>query len=138
MITNRVMKASGVQAEGDKQFIEAVYNGTAALGTLGIPMYKDVTDAAEWNSNYSGSALSPAVAASGGKVVLSTSANAGANPIPVGIYQPLNLNEVAVVGAVIRLQSSGSALVSTQSPAAGTAGTVGALLITSTTVIQAV
>jgi len=137
-ITNRVMKAAGVQAEGDKTFVECVFNGTSGTLTIGIPVYKDVTDAAEWNALLGATQLSPAVVATGGRALLSTAANVGANPICLGIYQPLSIGDKPNNGDVIRVQNAGAAVVSTQSPAAGSAGVVGGTLITSVTVVQAV
>ena len=127
-------------AEGDKQFYEFVYAGAAGACTVGKPVYAQVTDAAEFNSWFSATALSPAAGRSGGKVVLGTDATAGANLMCVGIYQPTdqNFNLVPAVGDVIRVLAYGRGIISAQSPAGGTAGTVGGVIIASAAVTDAV
>ncbi len=133
----------GVSAQtafGDSQFYEFVYNDVAGNLTVGKPVYVDVTDAAEFNSYYSGTALSPAVVRSGGKVVLGTNAKAGASLVCVGIFQPFDQNPglLPVPGDTIRVLMFGRGVVSAQSPAAGAAGLVGGNLIASTVVTDAV
>jgi hypothetical protein len=131
---------SSQTAFGDCQFYEFVYAGAVGGCTLGKPLYVQVTDAAEYNSLYSGTALSPAVARSGGKVVLGTDATAGANLMCVGVFQPTDQNFALVpaVGDIVRVLAYGRGIVSAQSPAAGSAATVGGSIIASAAVTDAV
>lgn len=125
----RVLNATGPNAEGDKSFSEFVYNDTSGSLTIGMPVYADVTDAAEWNANNATTKLTPAVGATGGNVVLGANANAGANITCVGVFQPSSPNSKPNKGDVIRVQTFGRAIVSAAAKAAGTAVTVGAKLI---------
>lgn len=124
--------------EGDKSFAEFIYNDASGSLKAGMPVYIDVTDAAEFNAINSNTALSPAAKQTGGKVVLGTNANVGAAPYCVGVFQPDNFNELPVNGAAIKVLLFGRGIVRAQSPAAGAAGNVGSNLVISTAVVDAV
>jgi len=134
-------------AENDAHFTEYVYNDTTGLLLFGEPVYKDMTDAGEFNSsnNAYASLLTYQTSGSntvrtGGRIVTGTNANAGSagNEVCVGIYQPLNPAESPVIGQVIRVLDRGCGVISAQSPAAGSAGVVGGTLISSVAVRDAV
>lgn len=129
---NRAFASSGAFQEGDKDFKQFVYNGTSGALTIGMPVYVDCTDAAEFNNLNSTTQLSPAVAASGGKVVLGSDTNA-ANLYCVGVYQPNNPADAPNKGDAIRVLTKGRGLVSAAAKTAGTAVLVGDLLITDAT-----
>lgn len=135
----RVFVGTGAGAEGDKFIAQFIYNDASGALTIGMPLYADVRDAAEYNNLNSTTKLTGTVAPTGGRVVLgTTAAGVGTNPIPVGVYQPLNSNDKPANGDSVRVVMYGRAIVSAQSPAAGAAGTVGSALIASTAVVQAV
>lgn len=125
----RVFLSNGAYAEGDKLFTYGIYNDTTGNLTMGMPLYKDCTDAAEWNNRYSTTALSPAVQATGGNMVLGTNA-AATNLFCVGVYQPQNPQDKPSKGDAIRIQIWGAALISACAKASGTAVKVGDILIT--------
>jgi hypothetical protein len=135
---------SNQQAENDDHYSEYVYNDTSGGLSIGMPLYKDVTDSGEFNaSNNKYATLATfktagVVTRSGGTVVLGTNASAGANLTCVGLYQPENPSELPVNGQVVRVLDRGSGVVSAQSPAGGAAGTVGGSMIASAAVKQAV
>jgi hypothetical protein len=142
-----VYSGSGQLAENDVHFTEYVYNDTAGALTIGLPVYKDLTDAGEFNASNNKYATlltyqttGANTVRSGGRVVLGTNANAGslATISCVGIYQPENPGEIPVPGQVIRVLDRGEGVVSAQSPAGGAAGLVGSLLVASVAVKQAV
>jgi hypothetical protein len=126
--------ASSQLAFGDKHYFEFTYNDTSGSLSIGMPLFVDVTDAAEWNNAYSTTALSPAVGKSGGKVLLSTNANAQ-NSFYVGVFAPddQNIGQLPNKGDVIRVMFFGRTPVSAAAKAAGTAVLVGDILITDTT-----
>lgn len=132
---SRVLAGNGAFQEGDKMFMQFVYNDANGGISIGQPVCVDVTDAAEFNNLNATTALNPATNASGGKVVASTNANAG--PC-VGVYQPSNPNETPNNGDTIRVLVEGRGLISAQSPAAGAAGDVGSVLVKSAAVKDAV
>jgi hypothetical protein len=128
-------------AFGDVQYYEFVYNDVSGSLSIGMPVYVDVRDAAEWNSKYSATALSPTAGRTGGNVVLgTTAAGVGTNPLCVGLFAPddQNIGLLPNKGDVIRVLAFGRGIVSAQSPAAGSAGNVGSNLVASTVVAQAV
>lgn len=125
---------SAQMAENDAHFTEYVYNDVNGPATYGQPLYKDVTDAAEFNSANPTTALVPATQRTGGRVVRGTSANAGPNLTCVGIYQPSSPSETATVGSVVRVLDRGVGIASVQSPAGGAAGNVGSAIIASAAV----
>lgn len=129
---------AGPTAEGDKIFADFIYNDTSAALSIGVPVYVDSTDAAELNTDATTGLTTAGIKNSGGKVVLGTNANAGANLTCVGVYQPSNRNDLPALGDPIRVLVWGRGLVSVQSPAAGAAGTVGGYVIASAAVKQAV
>lgn len=118
--------------EGDKSFAFFQYNDASGSLTLGMPVYIDVTDAAEFNALYAGTKLSPAAAQTNGKVVLGANANA-VNLVFAGIFQPDDFNEAPAKGATIKVLIRGRGLVSAAAKTAGTAVLVGDLLITDST-----
>lgn len=125
---------AGTQAENDKHFTEYVYNDVSGSLTIGMPVYLDVRDAAEWNNAYSGTALTSGLGATGGRVVLgATAAGTGANLVCVGVYQPNNINEAPNKFEVIRVLDRGRGLVQVTAKTAGTAVLVGDVLINDTT-----
>lgn len=124
--------------EGDKTFAQFTYNDTSGNLKAGMPLYIDVTDAAEFNAILSSTALSPAAKQTEGKVVLGTNANVGAAPYCVGVFQPDNVNSLPNNGDVVKVLVFGRGIVRAQSPAAGSAGNVGSNLVLSTTVVDAV
>lgn len=139
MITERVFVGTGSGAEGDKLFAYFIYNDVSGSLTNGIPVYADIRDAAEYNNLNTTTKLSPAVAATGGKVMLGTSLpGGGANLTVVGVYQPVNPGDKPNNGDVIRCLVFGRGVVSAQSPAAGAAGNVGSKLVATAAVVQAV
>jgi hypothetical protein len=132
--TRVFMPGPGPSAEGDKEFIYRVYNDTSNDLTNGMPVYDDVTDAAEFNGNLAATAISPAIPNTGGNCVLGTNANAG--PV-IGVYQPENPNELPAKGATIRILVRGRGVVSAVAAAAGTAVLVGDYLIANSTYTSA-
>lgn len=138
MFGPRAFSPGGALAEGDKFYIMCVFNGAAGALTIGKPVYADVTDAAEFNTKNTTTALSPAIPPTGGKVVLGTNANAGANLTCIGVFQPENASYIPNPGDPIRVLCYGRGVVSAQSPAAGAACNVGSKLVASAAVTDAV
>jgi len=135
----RVFVGTGSGAEGDKFFWQYIYNDVTGSLTNGMPLYADVRDAAEYNNLNTNTKLAPAAAATGGRVVLgTTAAGVGTNATCVGVYQPVNPGDKPANGDSIRVLMFGRGVVAAQSPAAGAAGLVGSKLIASTAVVQAV
>lgn len=137
MYGQRVLVSSGAGAEGDNLYGQGIYNDTTGNLTVGMPLFYDVTDAAQFNGNiggqYGSTALSPAVVPSGGNFLLSTNANAGANPLMIGIYQPDNPSDVPAKGAPVKFVVLGRCVASAAAKTAGTAVTVGGVLTIDTT-----
>lgn len=137
MITKRVL-GTGSVAESDELYGEYQYNDASGSLTIGKPLFVDVTDAAEFNTISTSTALS-AGALNGirtcGNVVLSTNANAGRF---VGVYQPNSASEKPNKGDVIRVLIHGRGIASVQSPAAGNAGNVGTDIVASIAVTDLV
>jgi hypothetical protein len=125
---------SGQMAAGDKHLFEFQYNDTSGSLSIGMPLFVDVTDAAEWNNLWTTTALSPAAGATGGKVLLSTNSNA-TNSYYVGIFAPddQNVGLLPAKGDVVRVAFFGRFPVSVAAKASGTAVLVGDILITDTT-----
>jgi hypothetical protein len=139
MFGQRTFVGTGASAEGDKIYAQYIYNDVSGSLSYGQPLYVDVRDAAEFDNKNTNTALSPAAAATGGKVVLgTTAAGVGTNPVCVGVFQPENPGSLPNNGDVVRVLVMGRGIVSAQSPAAGAAGNVGARLIVSTAVADAV
>jgi hypothetical protein len=125
-------------AFGDVMMSEYVYNDTSSSLTVGMPLYVDVTDAAEWNVLYSTTALSPAGKRTGGNVVLGTNANAGSNLTCVGFFYPNdNLGGAPKKGDTVRVVWLGRCLASAIAAAAGTAVLVGDVLLATATYTSA-
>jgi len=121
-------------AENDTHYTEYVYNDVSGSLTVGMPVFIDVRDAGEWNNRYSGTALTTTTGATGGRVVLgTTAAGTGSNLICVGVFAPTNLQEKPNQYDVIRVCDRGRTLVSAVSKASGTAVLVGDVLIVDTT-----
>lgn len=116
---NRVANQIGSYAEGDKMFETSVFNGTSGTLTVGMPVYKQLTDAAEFNAKFSATALSPTTAQTGGTVVLSTDATTNVFAF-VGIYQPSNPGDLPNKGDVIRILTYGEGQVLAISETANT------------------
>lgn len=107
----RIANMSGTSAEGDKFFAEFQYGGATGALTYGMPVFKALTDAAEFNARSSATALSPAVSQSGGTVVLATDATTTIYGF-VGVYQPTNPADLPAKNDVIRVLAYGVGLVS--------------------------
>jgi hypothetical protein len=115
----RIFNPSGDRAEGDKLFEQSVFWGTSGTLTIGMPVMKDLTDAAEFNTKLSLTALTgsptsfptpPGIIRTGGRVVLATNANTTVNGI-VGIYAPENPAELPNQGDPIRILVYGEGIV---------------------------
>ena len=130
----RVADSSVIQAEGDKLYVFGQWNDQSGLLQPYQPVYKDFSDAAEWNVQNSGTALTvgltiaqvnagqtnlgfpgqgPNLAQSVGRVVGSTNFNAGGAsngtpPLFVGIFNPENVTSRPSTGDVIRIQRLGA------------------------------
>lgn len=127
---SRLGVMTGDNPEGSKLFGDFVYNDASLSLTIGMPLYVDVTDAAEQNDGrvLATTKLStPAVAASGGKVVLGTNANAG---VFIGVFQPDNPNSKPNKGDGIKVCAVGRCLVSAAAKSGGTSVKVNDALIT--------
>lgn len=132
----RVAETSLNIAEGDKLYVFGQYNGPSGQLTMGMPLYKDVSDSAEYNAintttkltAFSGgfptnfTATNPPQTA--GRVTLSTIATSGITPggsaninagaistgsIPVfvGAYSPTNPTDRPSTGDVVRITRFG-------------------------------
>jgi hypothetical protein len=128
----------GPTAEGDKWFWDYVYDDTSGALSLGMPLYVEVTDAAEFNTDPTTGLSTVGIKNTGGNVVLGTNAAAGANLVCVGLFQPTNRNSLPNKGDSVRVLAWGRGIVSAQSPGGGAAGLVGSNLIASAAVKQAV
>ena len=144
----RVADPSYIQAEGDKLYVFGQWNDQSGLLQPYQPVYKDFSDAAEWNVQNAGTALTvgltiaqvnggqtnlgfpgqgPNQAQSVGRVVGSTNFNAGGAsngtpPLFVGIFNPENVTSRPSTGDVIRIQRLGAtpvAISGGQSPKVG-------------------
>lgn len=121
---------------GNAQFGDSLvgffqYADTSGSLTNGMPVYLNVTDAAQFNSLFASTSTN--TICSPGKVILATNVAVGPNPTCVGVYQPINPGEKPVNGALIRVIVYGYGIVSTVVPAGGTSVTVGSKLISTTT-----
>lgn len=131
----RVINASGDRAEGDKFFEQSVSN-TAGL-TVGLPVYKDLTDAADLNAKYAQTALSSLAPRTGGKVVLSNSALTNIFAW-AGVYSPENPGDLPAVGDIVRVLCYGESIISAISETGnGNALKVGDCLISKVTTTSA-
>jgi hypothetical protein len=129
----RVINASGDRAEGDKLFEQSTSNVAAGSLTYGMPLSKDLTDAAEFNAKLAATALNPAAVRTGGKLVLPTSANTNVNSF-AAIYQPENPSDRPAPGDIIRCLVYGEGIVSAISETAnGNALKVGDVLVVKAT-----
>lgn len=144
----RVFNPSGDRAEGDKLFEQSVFFGTSGTLTIGMPVYKDLTDAAEFNSKVAATAQSNTANTNvyvngvfirtGGRVVLGTSPLTNINGI-VGIYAPENPADKPNQGDPIRILVYGEGIVSAISQTANAnAITVGSVLVASTALVNGV
>lgn len=119
----RVAETSSQQAEGDKIYLFAQYDDTSGNLTAFMPVYKNLADAAEYNT-FSTTALTQTstktstypqgtTVNTAGKVVLGTNAFAGgistgAVPEFFGIYSPTNPTDKPSTGDIIRVLRFGS------------------------------
>ena len=142
----RVADPSPIQGEGDKLYVYGQYNDLSGRLTPYAPVYKDLSDAAEWQENNSATAVTvgttlanvaagvagvPGIGAnqanSVGRVVSALNFNAGGAslgtpPLLVGIYNPENVTYYPSTGDVIRIQRLGCtpvAISGGQSPQVG-------------------
>jgi hypothetical protein len=125
--TTGINNSTGPGAKSEQLTAQFVYNDTSGLLSIGMPVYKDVTDSGEFNAIFTTTALSSG-GATGGRVVLGTNALA-ANLVCVGIYQPLNFSDKPNNGDTIRVLVFGLGVFSAAAKAAGTAVLVGDILI---------
>jgi hypothetical protein len=133
----RVINPAGDRAEGDKLFEQSVYWGPSGSLSIGMPVVKDVTDAAEWNTKLTATALvgvsasfvvPPGVVRTGGRALLTTGANGSINGF-VGVYAPENPADRPNQGDIIRVLVYGEGIVSAISQTGNAnALTVGSLL----------
>lgn len=133
----RVTETSSNLAEGDKLYIAAQYNDTSGSLTAFMPVYKDFSDAAEFDSLNTATALTAGPLKglqSAGKAVTATNVNAagisagGGGGLFMGIYSPTNPNDVPSTGDMIRLMRFGATPIQISS---GFAPGVGDFIITS-------
>lgn len=112
----RITETSNRLAEGDKLYFSAEYNDTSGSLTAFMPVYKDLSEAAEYNNinNATQVTVGPlAKLQSAGRVVTGSNNNASAKatgslPLCVGIYSPTNAADVPSIGDVIRVMRIGS------------------------------
>jgi hypothetical protein len=125
----RASDPSPVQAEGDKLYVFGQYSGASGALSAFMPVYKDVTDAAEYNvvnaatkitvgttiaqpNTLAGSSNANQVNTAGkvtlGNTPFSGGVSAGSVPAFVGIYNPETLGTRPSVGDIIRIQRWGS------------------------------
>lgn len=123
----RVAPTSVIDAEGDKIYVFAQYNDTSGNLTAFMPVCKDLSDSAEYNTALSttaftltnSSTVDPIKAPKGivqrtcGKVVLANNAfsggvSTGAVPEVMGIYSPANPNDKPSIGDIIRVMKFGA------------------------------
>lgn len=134
MFGERVFVANGGNAEGDKGFFQIVYNDTTGSLTIGMPIYADCTDAAEYNGLNNTTKLSPAAANTGGYGVLGTNTdNVSTNLVFIGVFASNNPSAKPAKGDAIRCCVFGRYLASAVAVAAGTAVLVGDWLNTTST-----
>ena len=140
-----VPSLSKLYAEGDKLFGWAIYNDTTASLSIGMPLYVDITDAAEFNIIFTTTALLSGAnfgIATAGKAVLGTNANIGPNATCIGVFYPQQgFGYKPTKGEVVRVLVYGRGVVSTTVAATGsgnTALTVGAKLIANSTFTSAI
>jgi hypothetical protein len=144
----RVFNPAGDRAEGDKLFEQSVFYGTSGTLSIGMPVFKDLTDAAEFNTKIAATAQTNTANTSlvvggniirtGGRVVLGTNANTNINGI-VGIYAPENPADLPNQGDPIRILVYGEGIVRAISQSGNTnAITVGSMLVASTAVVPAI
>jgi hypothetical protein len=135
---------SKLYAEGDKLFGWAIYGDVTGSLTLGMPLYVDIRDAAEFNIQLTSTAVSSASAnyqtATAGKVVLgTTSAGTGSNLTCIGIYAPVQgYGYKPANGEVVRVLIQGRGVVAVCAKSGGTAVTVGAKILVSSSTLQAI
>jgi hypothetical protein len=130
----RVLNASGDRAEGDKLFGQYVYNDTSALLSIGLGLFVDLRDAAEFNAKLAATAISPAIVRTGGNVCRAeTAAGTGPNIVTAAVYAPENPGDLPSIGDIVRGLMYGRGIVSTIVYNAGTAMLVGDVLKVDTT-----
>lgn len=134
---------SPYRAEGDKLFAYAQYNDVTGSLTVGMPVYLDVRDSAEFNVQYTTTSL-PASSVNynmqtPGNVVLgTTSAGTGSTLTCMGVYAPTNPSVAPANGSIIRVLVQGRGLVAVSVHSGATAATVGVKLIASASYTGAV
>lgn len=124
----------GPTAESDVHYTQYVYNDVSNSLTIGMPVFVDIRDSAEFNQDNTTTAVSPTIARTGKNVVLgTTAAGTGPNYICVGVFAPQNPAEKPQKGDAIRVCDRGEAVASVEVYNAGTALKVGDVLIVDTT-----
>ena len=110
-------------------FEQSVFNGVSGTLSIGMPLFKDVTDAADFNSKIAQTALvtTPPTPRTGGRVVLATSANTTVGAF-AGLYAPENPGDRPNQGDTVRVCIYGEAIASAISLATQPAITIGSLL----------
>lgn len=132
----RTAETSTNIAEGDKLYYFGVYSGPSGSLTAFAPVYKDVSDAAEYGFIVTATKITAGAFAglqSAGKVTVGSIAlnsgnlnagavSAGQIPTTMGIYSPTNPADVPSLGDVVRIMRVGVTPVqisSGQNPAVG-------------------
>ncbi len=113
----RVTETSVNSAEGDKLYWSFQYSGASGSLTAFMPVFKDFSDSAEWDSlNSTTKFIAPAVplnTQTAGKATVGTDFNAGSTqaagflPLPLGVYSPINPNDKPSTGDIIRVIRTG-------------------------------
>lgn len=134
---NSTQGGSNATAANDIHLDYYLYSGTTGSLTYGMPVFRDVTDAAEYNNSANSRAipatvLSPNKPATCGNVVTATDSTA-TNLVCVGIFYSDDVNSVPVKGTVIRVCDRGIVPVLASAKTGGTSVKVGDILIVDAT-----
>ncbi len=129
---NSTQGGSNATATNDIHITEYLYSGTSGALLPGMPVYADVTDAAEYNNtasarNYT-TVLNPVKNATCGNALLGTNANAQ-NLVCLGVFFSDDQNANPANGTLIRVVDRGIVPVLAAAKAGGTSVKVGDILI---------
>jgi hypothetical protein len=136
MISPRIAGAqTGILAYGESWYTSATYSGISGSLSIGMPVFVNTLDAAQYNTVFTNTALvsSSAPVQDCGSVILGVVAGSGASPTCIGVYQPENPSDKPLNQDTIRILVYGYGVVSAVAIASGTAVTVGANLLISST-----
>lgn len=133
---NATQGGSNAFAANDVHFTYYLYSGTSGSLTPGMPVFRDVTDAAEYNNvasarNYT-TVVSPSQNATCGNATVGTDALA-TNLVCVGIFYSDDQNSTPAKGTVIRVCDRGIVPVLASAKTGGTSVKVGDILIVDAT-----